>query len=669
VTWRRALAAAVSAAAFAAAFPPYDLGWLAWVALVPLVLAVLDAAPRAAFRLGYLWGVVAFGAVLWWLTAFGVGAWALAACLLALVPASVFGVAAWADRGRPADVLWIPVLWTAAEFLRSQGPLGFPWALLGESQHAALAVAQVASIGGVFGLTFLVVLANVVLARLLVLRVSPAVVLASAAVLALAWGWGTETLQSPAALRGAPPPFLAAVVQTAYETTPGRAALDGPARLAELELLTRQAARIGARLVVWPETASPVDIAGNPQALMQFGGWARDGRIALVASSLEGGVTDSAFAFAPDGFLAGRYDKTRLVPFAEFGERAGTGPGVLPTPEGPIGIAICFESIFPDLARRSVRDGAVLLAVQTNDQWFAGPRAAEQHAAIAPLRAIEEGRYVLRAANRGVSEIIDPRGRVLSHLGTGLSGVAEAPVAAETALTIYARVGDVVGWAALLAAVLLLVPRAADEFRGPAGAPFTRLIVVSLVPLASLGAVRWAVHALAPGGGVAALIPVLAALGATAALSRGLPLRRLGLQLRGCVPAGAAALAAVGALYWLALQGFASHRAPVVLTPPPGGWWVGSAAAVLVVGLAFEWWLRGLVFDAASAWRGWRTAVCWSTLLGVAAAVPLGAEAMVWSLCAGAVFGLIRARWAQVPALALAHGVGVVLLGFLLPPW
>ena len=306
--------------------------------------------------------------------------------------------------------------------------------------------------------------------------------------------------------------------------------------------------------------------------------------------------------------------------------------------------------------------------MQTNDQWFAGPRAAEQHAAIAPLRAIEEGRYLLRAANRGVSEIIDPRGRVLAHLASGGPGVAAAPIALEGGLTLYARVGDLVGWAAVLAAAILLVPRAVREFRGPADAPLTRLIVVSLVPLAALDVVRWAAHALVPGAAVVP-VPVLAALAATVALSRGRPLVRLGLQLRGFVPAGAAALAVVGALYWLAIQGFASQRAPVVLTPPPGGWEVGSAVAVLVVGLTFEWWLRGLVFDAAAAWRGWGTAVWWSTVLGVVAAVPQGAEAMVWSLCAGAAFGVIRARWAQVPALALAHGVGVVLLGFLLSPW
>ncbi|HEX9247277.1 MAG TPA: hypothetical protein VGA35_14010, partial [bacterium] len=87
------------------------------------------------------------------------------------------------------------------------------------------------------------------------------------------------------------------------------------------------------------------------------------------------------------------------------------------------------------------------------------------------------------------------------------------------------------------------------------------------------------------------------------------------------------------------------------------------------VGLAFEWWLRGLVFAAAAAWRGGVTAVLWPAFLGMAAASLRGPEAMVWGLYSGVIFGAIRARWAQIPALAVAHGAGTILLGFLFSPW
>jgi hypothetical protein len=128
-------------------------------------------------------------------------------------------------------------------------------------------------------------------------------------------------------------------------------------------------------------------------------------------------------------------------------------------------------------------------------------------------------------------------------------------------------------------------------------------------------------------------------------------------------------LAFVGALVWIARHAFAVHGVAVPFEPPPGGWWWGTAAAVLVVGLSLEWWLRGLVFADAAAWRGWKAAVIWSGLLGVAAVAVRGPETMAWALCSGLVFGLLRARWPQVPALALAHGAGAVVLAFLISPW
>jgi apolipoprotein N-acyltransferase len=672
----RALAALVSGAAFVAAFPPLDLGGLAWVALVPLLWAVRGRAPREAFWLGYLWGAVGLGGVLWWLTAFGPGAWALAALFTGIFPAlALCTSAALAEGpGRRLGVLLVPAVWTAVEFLRSHGPLAFPWALLGESQHRALVVAQIASVTGVYGLSFLVALVNAALSRLALGRRALGPVALAAAALAAAAVWGHAALRAPAGGAGpASGTFVAAVVQPEYAARFAWDARRAARDLVTLGRLTHEAARRGASLVVWPETASPTDIAGDPATLALIRAWVRGDRVSLIASALEGGRTNSAFSFAPDGVLAGRYDKMRLVPFAEFGERAGRGPAVLPTPLGPVGIAICFESTFPEIARQSVAAGAGVLAVITNDAWFGGGAAALQHAAIAPFRAIEEGRYLLRAANGGLSEIIDPRGRVLASLPPGVRGVLVGRVAAREALTPYARFGDLFGWGVVwvVAALLLLRARAtaAEELRDPA---LRRLLAVSLVPLSALGAAAALSAAGVPDpaiGGAAVPLPVLAVLASLLLLARGVPARDLGLTAAGFAPAALAGLAAVAAFTLLAVRGAAAYSPAPALTPPPGGWAMGGAVQVLVVGLALEGWLRGLVFAAAAAWRGRAPAVLWAALLGAAAALPRGPEAMVWSLLSGLAFGLIRARWAQVPALALAHGTGAVLLGFLISSW
>ncbi|HLW47318.1 MAG TPA: apolipoprotein N-acyltransferase [bacterium] len=674
---------AVSAAAFVLAFPPYDLGALAWAALIPLVAVVCRRPARRAFWTGYAWGVLAFGGVLWWLTSFGVLLWALAACLAALAPAAALAAAAWAGAGNPRrTALWMPVTWTAVEYLRGRGPFGMPWALLGDTQHAALAVSQIAAVTGVYGLTFLVALVNTAGALVLARAADAATVAGTAAAVAAAVLYGSAALRTPVRAD-----VTVAVVQPAYPVrmawNPAQAARD----LAQLDVLTHDAAAPSApgdraaSLVVWPETASPVDIAGDPGMRASVAEWARRDRAALIVTSLESGSggepTNSAFALARDGVMIGRYDKHRLVPFAEAGERPGRGPAVLPTPVGALGVAICFESIFPDHARAAVLDGAALLAVLTNDAWFDGRAAPLQHAAVAPLRAIEDGRFLLRASNAGPSAIIDPHGRIVAELPLGVRGVLKGRVAPRTDLTWYARYGDVVAWASVVASAAALAPGAArlavGDGRGPA---FGRLLAASAVPLAALFAIAPALHALAgtPAGwapaplGVSVPLPPLAVLVATALLSR----RRAGSAAgfgRGFMPAAAASLAIVAAMVAIALRAFTAHGGATPITAPAGGWWAGTAVQVLVVGLGLEWWLRGLVFAAAAEWRGAGWAVGWSAVLGAIAGSARGPEAGLWGLVAGAAFGLVRTRWAQVPALALAHGIGSAVLGFAFAPW
>lgn len=662
------LAVLLSGAGFVLAFPLPDLGFVAWVALVPLFLAVHRRTPRTAFWLGYIWGIVAYGGVLWWIATFGVGVWALTAALSAVFPALTMLGGAWIERDHdgPFVFLWIALLWTAVEFLRSQGALGFPWALLGASQHRALPVIQIASIGGVYAISLLVALVNTTLYVILTRRVVAVAVAGTAVALAGTLLYGMSVLRHPV-----PATFTAAVVQP--NAGVGERARSDRAQptLADLRRLTHDAAARGATLIVWPETASPTDILGNPATLAAIRSWVQRDRLSLLATSLEQGRTNSAFAFAPSGALVGRYDKIRLVPFAEFGERPGRAAPVLRTPEARIGIAICFESIFPGVGRRSARAGATLLAVVTNDAWFGGHTAPAQHAALAPFRAVEEGRYLLRAANEGISAIIDPRGRILGELALGIRGILTARVASLSGLTPYARYGDVVAWAAVLVTAVLLSPRAVAFIAEEAGtAAFSRLLTASAAPLLALAGTEWlrGPERVAVGP-VTFPVSILALLIVVALLSLGHPARTLGFQAPGFLPAAVSGLLMVGLLTWVAQHAFATHGATPGLLFPTGGRWGGAVLRAFGVGLALEWWLRGLVFAAAASWRDWKLAVLWSALLGTVAASPRGAEAMVWGLCAGLIFGAIRARWAQVPALAVAHGAGLLLLGFLFSPW
>ena len=658
----------VSALAYVLAFPVPDLGVLAWVALVPLLVAVHHRAPRDAFRLGYLWGLIAYGGVLWWLTTFGPAVWALAAMLVAVAPALAVLAVSWVERdhGGPWIAVWIALIWTAMEFLRSQGPLGFPWALLGATQHGALPVIQIAAVTGIYGVTFLVALVNGVAYTLVTNRARLLPVCATALLLLSTLLSGSTALRDPV-----PTTFAAAAVQPNFVTRPQFGSATPARDLADLRQLTAEAAGRGAALVVWPETASPVDLLGDRGVLGTIGSWAQRHRVSVIATSLEGGRTNSAFAVAPSGSLMGRYDKVRMVPFAEIGEQAGQSLTPLALPPARVGVAICFESIFSGLARQSVRQGADLLAVLTNDAWFDGATAPAQHAALAPFRAIEEGRYLIRAANQGTSAIFDPHGRALDQLPLGARGVVIARVAPLRGLTIYARAGDLFAWTATLAAASLVLPRALAFVGEEAGTPaFARLLTDSALPLLVLAAATRLSGPVGTAIGPAAVpIALVALLVVIVLLSGGRSRAELGLRFGGFVPVAAIGFAFVGGLALIVRHAFGTQGASVDLVPPQGGWWLGTTVQVAIVGLALEWWLRGLVFADAVAWRGWRLAVVWSALLGALAVASRGPETMAWALCAGAVLGLIRARWAQVPALAVVHGVGNVVLGFLISSW
>jgi apolipoprotein N-acyltransferase len=492
-------------------------GWLeplALFGLVPFLHRLREASARRAFGLGVLSGACYFLLSLYWLdvamTTFGHMPRYLSFPVLFLLVgflALFWGVAFWAAvrvRDRTGLALWIslPCIWAALEFLRNYVLTGFPWASLGHTQARTLWLAQLSSLGGVYLVAFVVVLSNAVIAGLWAWwqRKQPLPrwgLIAWAAVLGLA------SIYSAARLSGEPAPenarrIRAAVVQGNLDEKVDLRGWAGQAFVFMRMLApSRQAEAQGAALVVWPEGTLPGSVHPKTDTFERFAAHAvllkrAELIIGGVTRGIEGRktvLTNSAFLTGPDLRIRTRYDKRHLVPFGEYVPLESILPyqwfvpaGVaffspgrdhrpLESASGRLGLLICYEAIFPEIARETVDRGAQLLVNITNDSWYGFSSAPYQHLQIARLRAIETGRYLLRAANTGVSAIIDPQGRVLERIPVGLVPTQSdrahpADLAPPARLTrsvalldgrsVYVVLGDLFAWLCSLSALGLL---------------------------------------------------------------------------------------------------------------------------------------------------------------------------------------------------------------------
>jgi apolipoprotein N-acyltransferase len=400
----------------------------------------------------------------------------LAVVLLALYPAAfvaAFGAGAAAlasarrtvGTGRDGDPMtgglrglpspWAAAaLWAALDHGRSFLLTGFPWALLGTAQHHNRPLMALASYTGVYGLSFVVALGGAALADAIAARRRgrpvPGRAWAALAAVVLAHGAGALDLALEPGDEGLVR-LRVAVAQGNIEQGVKWSPAWADRTLALYEDLTRRAAGQGAQVVIWPETAVPGSPDAFPELADRLAGLARDSGVALVVGALgfqdadgRRRFWDSAFAWGPDGAFVARYDKAHLVPFGEYVPLRGllgrfveavargsadtdvsTGPGpqafALPLPgnvrEMTAGVPICYELLFPDLMRRFAAGGAEALFAITNDAWYGRTGAPYQFLAITELRAAESRLWIARAANTGVSALIDHRGRVREQTG------------------------------------------------------------------------------------------------------------------------------------------------------------------------------------------------------------------------------------------------------------
>jgi apolipoprotein N-acyltransferase len=472
-----------SAVVLALAFPRTDWEPAAWFALVPLLVTALGARPRAAFGWGWLHGLTFFLVLLRWLdftiATYSEIPWPLTwgpLVLLAgwcgLFTAAVSGLVSLV--GRRCSPAWglavAPCLWIGGEWLRGHLFSGFPWGTLGYSQYRMLPVIQVAELGGVHAVSFVLVAVNAALTGTLVLGRGRALAGAglAAVLLAAVLGFGEVRLHEaprPAEARIA---LIQAAIEQPLKFDPdhARAVLD-----TYLEL-TRQAGAAHPDLIVWPETAAPTVLRRDAGLLRTLRALAGDLHTSLLIGSvdvLDGAplrLSNAAFLVTERGIEA-RYDKIHLVPFGEYVPLSGVigfvrgwaefiaelEPGtravVFAGPPAPFGVVICYEGIFPDLFREFVNNGARVMVNMTNDGWFGRTSGPEQHLTMYPFRAVEHRIAVVRAANTGVSAFIAPTGQIVRHLGLFQRDVLVDAVPLRQGRTLYTRLGDWVAWLSL----------------------------------------------------------------------------------------------------------------------------------------------------------------------------------------------------------------------------
>jgi apolipoprotein N-acyltransferase len=467
------------------------------VALAPLLVALAGTSGWRSLRLGYLTGAVSAIGLLYW-TSFVVVQYGglplpagiaimVALCLAVALFPSIFGwgVARLVATFGPLGLLGAPLLWVATELLRAHTFFEFPWCLLGYSQHQMLPVVQIASITAVYGVSFLLAASSALLAYAVVevRRFGRRAAFAGLVVLmAVAWGWGAWAMTRPVRESGR---LEVGLVQGGIRQEDKWVPENAWDNVGRHLHLTEEAASRGARLVVWPESAVPFLFDQNPdlaavlrEAVGRRGIYLFFGNDDLEAAPSGERIYVGAKLLAPDGRLVYRYRKIHLVPFGEYvplkplfsfggrfaaklvqevsdfspGTKAATGE----VDGHRIGGTICYEAIFPALVRRFAAEGAELLVNVTNDAWYGTTSAPYQHLAMAVFRAVENRRYLVRAANTGITAVVDPWGRVLgrTRLFERTTLVREVPLVSETSF--YTRHGDVFAHAAAAAALALV---------------------------------------------------------------------------------------------------------------------------------------------------------------------------------------------------------------------
>ncbi len=451
--------------------PPVSLSPLAFIALVPLLYSIDKDNLRLSFFRGCAAGVVAWLGTIYWVVVamnqYGGINIPLSILILVLFVAylslysGVFTLSCAFLEKRASVPVYLAAapLWVILEYARGVVMTGFPWSYLGHSQFGFLHLIEVVSVTGTFFISFLIVAVNGIICSVWARRRIPVIfTLIIAALFASSLAYGFVRLKDRDPVK-----FEAAIVQGNIGQD---IKWDESSKMMTVNKYYRLSFGLaqGADIIIWPETAMPFLLEKDPAAYR----YVKSVPVLLKSRLLYGTVgilstgnlLNTVRYVDSGGYTTGIYNKVHLVPFGEYTPvvsyfpflakltaigadfKPGEGHFPIETDVGKIGVLICFEGIFPYITNETVRQGAEVLVNLTNDAWYNRTSAPYQHFAFYVFRAIETDRYILRAANTGISSIIDPRGRIEGKTPIFTEEVLRGKYALKNTQTFYVRHGD-----------------------------------------------------------------------------------------------------------------------------------------------------------------------------------------------------------------------------------
>ena len=493
---KKVFLACLSGILLTASFPPLEFSFLAWFALVPLLISLDNESSSGAFKLGFISGTVHYLSLIYWivivlgrygnLNIFLSSFPCFLLCLYLALFIALFSLLIALFRGTPLLALWAGFFWVGFEYFRTEYLIEFPWCLLGYTQYEHLSLIQISDILGVYGLSFLIVLVNGLIYHLLFQLQNKnkkerngslrwEILLTSLLVIGTLI-YGRYRLSERPAENVSHKTIKAVIVQGNIDQSLKWDPAYQAKTLETYRRLTRENYDFKPDLIVWPETSVPFFFQDNVALSTELVSMANESGAAMVFGSpaykrTAGTINyyNRAYLISPDGRPPQHYDKVHLVPFGEyvplktllsFVNRLVSAAGDFAEGEEivtlkheslSIGVLICFEAIFPEIARIHTQKGANILVNITNDAWFGKTSAPYQHLAMAVFRAVENRRPLIRSANTGFSAFIGAQGKIIARGDLFCEETLKDSMdISNSASTFYTRFGDIFAFSMLI---------------------------------------------------------------------------------------------------------------------------------------------------------------------------------------------------------------------------